>query len=64
LAAVVLVALRNYQLAANEYNLVVQLAPGTKLGSLAVDGLHKIGASVKMPTVKLPPLQQNKKPKQ
>lgn len=57
-AAVILVGMRDYALAANEYNLVLQLVPGSELSRLAIAGLKKINEPVRMPKIKLPPLRQ------
>ena len=62
IAAVAFVMLRDMNMAAAEYRVVLHLVPATQLASLAVEGLKKIGmpAVTKQdnPAAQLPPLRQ------
>jgi hypothetical protein len=61
LSAVSLVQMREFQRAAEEYRMVLQLVPTSPLAQLAIDGLKKIGMPAQLSTVlpgRLPPLRQ------
>ncbi len=60
IAAVCFVGLRDFNMAADEYRLVLRLVPTTPLAQMSIDGLKKIRMPVTMSSVlpgKLPPLR-------